>query len=129
MCWRSPLPKFWAAISAAVISRAARRSWCRKPVPALGFLALGCLASLAGAFYPAWLNRSASAGAGTQKRFRRAPAQPAGSPPTAFTAAARRSLAFGALSRRCRRWFDLPLAGYAAIALVLLDRHRERSAC
>ncbi|MEF8699560.1 MAG: FtsX-like permease family protein [Candidatus Accumulibacter sp. UW20] len=86
-------------------------------VPALGFLVLGCLASLAGAFYPAWLNHRQALAQALKSGFAEHPH------------AGRRlrrqlllplllALAAFALSR-LPPLFDLPLAGYAAIALVL----------
>jgi putative ABC transport system permease protein len=85
--------------------------------PALGFLALGCIASLAGALYPAYLNRMQPLAQALKTVLRRA-RLPAGS--------ARRRLllpmllALGVFGlTRLPPLFDLPLAGYAAIALVL----------
>ncbi len=89
------------------------------PVPALGFLALGCAASLAGACYPAYLNRQQALAQALQTGFAQ---RPRGSDPTATSQPLLPALlAIGALAlTQAPPWFDLPLGGYAAIGLVLL---------
>ncbi|WP_374680877.1 FtsX-like permease family protein [Accumulibacter sp.] len=90
------------------------------PAPALVFLALGCLASLAGASYPAYLNRMQPLAQALKTGF----AQQS----HADTARARLPrlrlpllLALAAmLLAQLPPLFALPLAGYAAIALVLV---------
>ena len=94
-----------------------------RPAPALGFFVLGCAASLTGALYPAWLNRIQPLAQALKTGF-------AQSPPSAGTAprgrrwlkgAAMALVAFAAIGlTRLPALFELPLAGYAAIALVLL---------
>jgi putative ABC transport system permease protein len=86
--------------------------------PALGFLALGCIASLAGALYPAYLNRMQPLAQALKTGF-------AQSPPASGRARSRlllpMLLALGVFGlTRLPPLFDLPLAGYAAIALVLV---------
>jgi putative ABC transport system permease protein len=82
------------------------------------FLALGCTASLAGALYPALPEPRAAAGAGAEIGF-------AQRSPTNDAQRVRRLLpvllALAALAlTQLPPLFDLPLAGYTAIALVLV---------
>lgn len=87
--------------------------------PALGFLALGCGASLTGALYPAWLNRILPLAQALKSGF---------APQAAASASAHRRLRLAVLAGlatialvlvRTPAIADLPLGGYAAIALVL----------
>ena len=85
---------------------------------ALGFLFLGCIASLAGALYPAWLNRRQALVQALNSGFAQMP--------RAGRNARRQlllpiglALTAGALLQ-LPPLFELPLAGYAAIALVLV---------
>ena len=91
--------------------------------PTLGFFALGCAASLAGALYPAWLNRVQPLAQALKTGFaQRPPSRHDDSPrrrggkalAVALVAAAALALT------QAPAIFDLPLAGYAAIALVLV---------
>ena len=91
--------------------------------PALGFFALGCAASLCGALYPAWLNRMQPLAQALKTGFAQQPAADPGQPrrsrlakPGAVAAVAAAALAL----TQAPAVFDLPLAGYAAIALVLV---------
>ncbi len=91
--------------------------------PALGFFALGCAASLAGALYPAWLNRMQPLAQALKTGFAQQPLSAAGQPrrsrlakPGAVALVAGAALAL----TQAPAIFDLPLAGYAAIALVLV---------
>ena len=91
-------------------------------LPALGFFVLGCVASLSGALYPAWLNRVQPLAQALKTGFAQqppaAPGQAHGPHPTRPAALALiAGTAFG-LTLLPPAW-DLPLAGYAAIALVL----------
>lgn len=91
--------------------------------PALGFFALGCAASLAGAIYPAWLNRMQPLAQALKTGFaQRPPTDRDGPPrPRAGKALAVALVAGAALAlTRLPAIFELPLAGYAAIALVLV---------
>ena len=92
-------------------------------LPALGFFALGCAASLAGALYPAWLNRVQPLAQALKTGFAQRP--PSGRDdalrPRAGKAIALALVAGAALAlTRLPALFDLPLAGYGAIALVLV---------
>ena len=92
-------------------------------LPALGFFVLGCVASLSGALYPAWLNRVQPLAQALKTGFAQqppaAPGQAHGPHPTRPAALALiAGTAFG-LTLLPPAW-DLPLAGYAAIALVLV---------
>lgn len=88
-------------------------------VPALVFLALGCLASLAGACYPAYLNRMQPLAQALKTGFAQGPA-------AGETARSRLPLlplllapaAFALTQLPPLR--ELPIGGYAAIALVLV---------
>lgn len=88
-----------------------------EPGSTLGFLVLGCGASLLGALHPAWLNRIQPLAQALKAGF--AQAQPS-------TGRGRRSLlvivaALGAIAlAQLPATGGLPLAGYAAIALVLV---------
>lgn len=91
--------------------------------PALGFFALGCAASLTGALYPAWLNRVQPLAQALKTGF--AQQAPSGSErpqrTRLFKLVAVVLVAATALAlTRAPAVFDLPLAGYAAIALVLV---------
>ncbi|HPT50561.1 MAG TPA: ABC transporter permease [Accumulibacter sp.] len=89
------------------------------PLPALGFLALGALASLAGAVYPAYLNRRQALAHALHAGFAQTPrARPARPLVPALRLLALALLA-GGLSR-LPAWSGLPLAGYAAIAVLLV---------
>jgi putative ABC transport system permease protein len=92
-------------------------------LPALVFFALGCGASLAGALYPAWLNRVQPLAQALKTGFAQQP--PSGRDdlprPRAGKALAVALVAGAAVGlTRLPAIFELPLAGYAAIALVLL---------
>jgi putative ABC transport system permease protein len=96
-----------------------------QPGPALAFFALGCAASLGGALYPAWLNRIQPLAQALKTGFAQQAAHAAGrtarwgalwTRPVAIILLA---LAAAGLTR-LPALFDLPLAGYAAIALVLV---------
>lgn len=96
------------------------------PGPTLGFFALGCAASLAGALYPAWLNRVQPLAQALKTGFAQRPAAVYGAHGvqqrprrTALIAIALVALAALGLTR-LPALFELPLAGYAAIALVLV---------
>lgn len=90
--------------------------------PMLGFFTLGCAASLAGALYPAYLNRMQPLAQALKTGFaQRSPAR--------NTYGGRRWLMLAMVAlvasaviglTRLPALFDLPLAGYAAIALVLV---------
>ena len=82
--------------------------------PALGFLALGGIASLAGALYPAYLNRRQPLAQALKTGFAHAPRAGGAWWPAALLAPAAIGLT------QLPPWFGLPLAGYAAIALVLV---------
>jgi putative ABC transport system permease protein len=93
--------------------------------PALAFFALGCAASLGGALYPAWLNRVQPLAQALKTGFAQQAPQASGGA-TAWGAHWMRLLAIILLAlaaaglTRLPALFDLPLAGYAAIALVLV---------
>ena len=92
-------------------------------LPALLFFALGCAASLCGALYPAWLNRVQPLAQALKTGFAQRP--PAGRDdallPRAGKAITLALIAGAALAlTRLPPLFELPLAGYAAIALVLV---------
>jgi putative ABC transport system permease protein len=88
-------------------------------LPALSFFALGCAASLAGALYPAWLNRVQPLAQALKTGF--AQQAPTGRDGSIRRVAIIALLALAALGlTRLPALFDLPLAGYAAIALVLV---------
>lgn len=92
-------------------------------VPSLGFFALGCAASLAGALYPAWLNRVQPLAQALKTGFAQRPPAVHGvrERPRRALLIAIAVLALAALGlTRLPALFDLPLAGYAAIALVLV---------
>ncbi|MCM2289419.1 MAG: ABC transporter permease [Sulfuritalea sp.] len=91
--------------------------------PALGFFALGCAASLTGALYPAWLNRVQPLAQALKTGFAQQAPSSAERPQrarliklVAVVVVAATALAL----TRAPAIFDLPLAGYAAIALVLV---------
>ncbi|EXI82299.1 MAG: lipoprotein releasing system, transmembrane protein, LolC/E family [Candidatus Accumulibacter appositus] len=98
--------------------------------PALLFLALGCLASLAGASYPAYLNRMQPLAQALKTGFAQRP--PADARPAARSWRYAHSwvrrlpllpllLALAAFAlAQLPPLFELPLAGYASIALVLV---------
>ncbi len=89
--------------------------------PALGFFALGCAASLSGALYPAWLNRVQPLAQALKAGFASLPGAHASMPRRWRRAALMLLVAFAAVGlSRLPAIFDLPLAGYAAIALVLV---------
>lgn len=91
--------------------------------PTLGFFVLGCVASLAGALYPAWLNRVQPLAQALKTGFAQRPAAVHGARErprrNALIAIALVALAALGLTR-LPALFELPLAGYAAIALVLV---------
>ena len=92
--------------------------------PTLGFLALGCAASLAGALYPAYLNRRQPLAQALKTGFSQNP-HAGGDIRTTRSSRARGLqsllLALAALGLvQLPPIFELPLAGYAAIALVLV---------
>ncbi len=86
------------------------------PLSMLIFFALGCAASLIGAAYPAWLNRTQPLAVALKTGFAHRPPQ----------AHKRRLLLLVALSfvalglSKAPAIFGLPFAGYAAIAVVLV---------
>jgi putative ABC transport system permease protein len=86
------------------------------PLPMLTFFLLGCAATLAGAFYPAWLNRTQPLAQALKTGFAHAPPQ----------AHRRRALMLAVLGAvaltlsQAPAIAGLPLAGYAAIAMVLI---------
>ena len=91
-------------------------------LPALAFFALGCAASLAGALYPAWLNRVQPLAQALKTGFAQRP------PAEAGTQRSRHRLNLASITlvacaaivlTRLPALFELPLAGYGAIALVL----------
>jgi putative ABC transport system permease protein len=88
-----------------------------QPAPMLGFLALGCVASLAGALYPAYLNRVQPLAQALKTGF--AQSRAAFSARSRWLLAALLALAAFVLAQM-PPLFELPLAGYAAIALVLM---------
>ncbi|MEF8724940.1 MAG: FtsX-like permease family protein [Candidatus Accumulibacter delftensis] len=109
------------------------------PAPALLFLALGCLASLAGASYPAYLNRMQPLAQALKTGFaQRPPAEAALAAHSGTSWHSRHSwlarlrtlsslplqpplLALAAFAlAQLPPLFELPLAGYASIALVLV---------
>jgi len=86
------------------------------PLPALGFLALGCAASLAGAAYPAWLNRRQILAQALKGGFAQRPA-------SRGARGLRLPALLGLLAYGLAQlppYGDLPLAGYASIALLLV---------
>ncbi|WP_300335862.1 FtsX-like permease family protein [Accumulibacter sp.] len=88
------------------------------PAPALVFLALGCLASLAGAGYPAYLNRMQPLAQALKTGFAQRPG--AGDAARSKLLLLPVLLAVAAVGlAQLPALFDLPLAGYVAIALVL----------
>ena len=91
--------------------------------PTLGFFVLGCAASLTGALYPAWLNRMQPLAQALKTGFAQQPhAGHDGRPRSRrawATAMALMTLATFGLTQ-LPALFELPLAGYAAIALVLV---------
>ena len=88
-------------------------------LPALGFLALGCGASLTGALYPAWLNRIQPLAQALKTGFApKSPQQPIARRRLKLAAIMATAAAALALTR-IPAISDLPLGGYAAIALVL----------
>ncbi len=92
-------------------------------LPALGFLALGCAASLGGALYPAWLNRVQPLAQALKTGFaQRQPAARDDAPRARAGKVLALALIAGAALALTRlpAIFELPLAGYAAIALVLV---------
>ncbi len=92
-------------------------------VPALVFLALGCAASLGGALYPAWLNRVQPLAQALKTGFAQRPpaAQDDAPRPRAGKVLALVLIAGAALAlTRLPAIYELPLPGYAAIALVLV---------
>jgi putative ABC transport system permease protein len=94
---------------------------------ALAFFGLGCAAALAGALYPAWLNRVQPLAQALKTGFaQQPPAMRDGSDRGGRRVGRRRATAIALLAlaavglTRLPALFDLPLAGYAAIALVLV---------
>jgi putative ABC transport system permease protein len=89
-------------------------------LPAAGFFALGCLASLLGALYPAWLNRIQPLAQALKTGFAQR------QKPDARHALGRDAILIlmltgGALAlTRMPAIADLPLGGYAAITLLLI---------
>jgi putative ABC transport system permease protein len=91
--------------------------------PSLGFFALGCAASLAGALYPAWLNGVQPPAQALKTGFAQRPPAVHGARdrPRRSLLIACAALALAALGlTRLPALYGLPLAGYAAIALVLV---------
>ena len=91
--------------------------------PALGFFALGCAASLTGALYPARLNRVQPLAQALKTGFAQRPAAGPGSARRSRLAKAGAVALVAAAAAGLTRLppiFELPLAGYAAIALVLV---------
>jgi putative ABC transport system permease protein len=89
-------------------------------LPAAGFFALGCLASLLGALYPAWLNRVQPLAQALKTGFAQRQA-PGGRRAHGRDAILILMLAGGALAlTRVPAIADLPLGGYAAITLLLV---------
>ena len=91
--------------------------------PALGFFLLGCVASLGGALYPAWLNRVQPLAQALKTGFaQRPPSRHDGAshPRAGKTAAAVLVSGTALVLTQLPAIFELPLAGYAAIALVLV---------
>jgi putative ABC transport system permease protein len=102
---------FFAASSPVVVPQLA---------PALGFFVLGCGASLMGALYPAWLNRVQPLALALKTGFAQlAPAASAAPRRGRQVALVLVAVAAVALTR-LPAIDDLPLAGYTAIALVLV---------
>jgi putative ABC transport system permease protein len=91
-------------------------------LPALGFFSLGCAASLAGALYPAWLNRMQPLAQALKTGFAQRPPHQDDSPRQRGGKVLAVALVAGAALAltQAPAVFDLPLAGYAAIALVLV---------
>lgn len=92
-------------------------------LPSLGFFALGCAASLAGALYPAWLNRVQPLAQALKTGFAQRPPAVHGlrAKPRRTALIAIALLALAALGlTRLPALYELPLAGYGAIALVLV---------
>ncbi len=87
-------------------------------LPALAFLALGCGASLAGAGYPAYLNRMQPLAQALKTGFSQRPGATS-APHTRLWLPSLLALTALALTQ-LPPLFELPLAGYAAIALVLV---------
>jgi putative ABC transport system permease protein len=101
---------FFAASSPVVVPELA---------PALGFFVLGCGASLMGALYPAWLNRVQPLAQALKTGF--AQLAPAAAAPRRGKQVALALVAVAAVAlTRLPAIDDLPLAGYTAIALVLV---------
>lgn len=91
-------------------------------LPALGFFALGCCASLAGALYPAWLNRVQPLAQALRAGFAQHPRRDSGArhPRHLLGLVPIVTAALTALAlTRVPAIAGLPLGGYAAIALVL----------
>ncbi|MBI5898453.1 MAG: ABC transporter permease [Rhodocyclales bacterium] len=89
-------------------------------LPTAGFFALGCLASLLGALYPAWLNRIQPLAQALKTGFAQGQAR-GGGHARGRDALLILALAVGALAlARVPAIADLPLGGYAAIALLLM---------
>ncbi len=89
--------------------------------PALVFFALGCAASLGGALYPAWLNRIQPLAQALKTGFAHQPSRHGAPRLRIGKALAAAVLAGTALAlTQIPAIFELPLAGYAAIALVLV---------
>lgn len=92
-------------------------------IPALGFFMLGCAASLGGALYPAWLNRVQPLAQALKTGFAQRPPSrhEASLRPRTSRALTAVLVAGTALAlTQLPAIFELPLAGYAAIALVLV---------
>ena len=88
-------------------------------LPTLGFLALGCGASLTGALYPAWLNRIQPLAQALKTGFAPKAAPQAGAQHR-LRLVGMAAIAVAALAlARAPAVADLPLGGYVAIALVL----------
>ena len=92
-------------------------------LPAAAFFALGCVASLAGAWYPAWLNRIQPLAQALKTGFAQRPSAAGGGLGRRRVAVRFAVLALLATAAfgltRLPAIAELPLAGYAAIALVL----------
>ena len=86
--------------------------------PALAFFALGCAASLAGAIYPAFLNRRQPLAQALQAGFAQI-VEAGGVRRRGWLPPVLLALTAFVLSR-LPPWYELPLAAYAAIALLLV---------
>jgi putative ABC transport system permease protein len=89
-------------------------------LPALGFFLLGCGASLMGALYPAWLNRVQPLAQALKTGFAQGPADSIGHRAMIRRIALPAIIASIPLLTALPAIDGLPLAGYAAIAMVLV---------